>query len=107
MPKSADFDEVRIAKAIAAAISQKKPNIAKIAREIDVNYGTLTSRVKKGQIACYPKGIAEVYPSRILGESLDQMDRKNAGLEPSSYSSDHTIVGKSRARPIGSAGSSD
>jgi hypothetical protein len=47
MPKSADFDEVRMAKAFAAAIGQKKPNIAKIAREFDVNYATLTSRIKK------------------------------------------------------------
>jgi hypothetical protein len=35
MPKSPNFDESRIAKAFAAVRAQKKPNIAKIAREFD------------------------------------------------------------------------
>jgi hypothetical protein len=55
MPKSADFDEIRLAKAFAAAMSQKKPNIAKIAREFDVAYTTLTTRVKKAKSPIVPK----------------------------------------------------
>jgi hypothetical protein len=47
MPKSADFDESYIAKAVAAVMREKKPNIAKIAREFDVVYLTLAGRVRK------------------------------------------------------------
>ncbi|OKP10447.1 hypothetical protein PENSUB_4129 [Penicillium subrubescens] len=47
MPKSADFDESRMAKALAVVMCQKKPNIAKIAREFDVVYSTLAGRVRK------------------------------------------------------------
>jgi hypothetical protein len=40
MPKYVNFDEDRMAKAFAAAVSQKKPpNSAKIAREFGASYG--------------------------------------------------------------------
>ena len=47
MPKSPNFDESRMAKAFAAAMAKNQPNIAKIAREFNVSYTTLLSRVKK------------------------------------------------------------
>jgi transposase-like protein len=49
MPKSTDFDESRMDKALAAAMREKKPNIAKIAREFDVVYSTLAGRVRKAK----------------------------------------------------------
>lgn len=49
MPKSADYNETRMAKALAAVIREKKLNIARIAREFDVAYLTLASRVKKAK----------------------------------------------------------
>jgi hypothetical protein len=49
MPKSSNFSEERMAKAFAAAMSQKKPNISKIAREFDVSRETLVSRVKSAK----------------------------------------------------------
>jgi hypothetical protein len=49
MPKSSNFSEDRMAKAFAAAMSQKKPNISKIAREFDVSRETLAGRVKKAK----------------------------------------------------------
>ena len=49
MPKSAGFSEERMAKAFATAISQKKPNISKIAREFDVSRETLASRIKSAK----------------------------------------------------------
>ncbi|OKO94271.1 hypothetical protein PENSUB_11538 [Penicillium subrubescens] len=55
MPKSADFDEIRMAKAFAAVMSQKKPNIAKTAREFGVTYSTLAARVKKAKSPIIPK----------------------------------------------------
>jgi hypothetical protein len=38
MPKSANFNEDRMAKAFVAVMREKKPNISKIAREFDVSY---------------------------------------------------------------------
>ena len=55
MPKSPTFDESRMAKAFAAAMAQKKPNIMKIAREFDVSPNTLTSRIKKAKSPTTPK----------------------------------------------------
>jgi transposase-like protein len=50
MPKSSDFDESRMAEAFAAGMAKKKTNIAKIAREFNVSYTTLFSRVKKAKL---------------------------------------------------------
>lgn len=56
MPKYVNFDEDRMAKAFAAAVSQKTPpNSAKIAREFDASYHTLTSRVKNAKSPTTPK----------------------------------------------------
>jgi hypothetical protein len=49
MPKSSDFDESRMAEACKVALSQKKPNIAKIAREFGVPRITLGRRVKSAR----------------------------------------------------------
>ncbi|THC92501.1 hypothetical protein EYZ11_008039 [Aspergillus tanneri] len=49
MTKSADFDESRMAQACKLALAQKKPNIAKIARELGVSRTTLADRVKKAK----------------------------------------------------------
>jgi transposase-like protein len=49
MPKSSNFSEDSMAKAFAAAISQKKPNISKIAREFDVSCETIASRIKSAK----------------------------------------------------------
>jgi transposase-like protein len=38
MPKSANFNEDRIAKAFVAMMREKKANISKIAREFNVSY---------------------------------------------------------------------
>ena len=47
MPKSANFNEERIAKAFVAAMREKTLNFSKIAREFDVSRDTLSKRVKK------------------------------------------------------------
>jgi hypothetical protein len=55
MPKSADFNEERMAKAFAAAMREKKPNFSKIAREFDVSRETLSKRVKKAKSPPIPQ----------------------------------------------------
>jgi hypothetical protein len=45
MPKTPKFDDARVNEAYEAACLQKKPNIAKIAREFGVPYRTLHGRV--------------------------------------------------------------
>jgi hypothetical protein len=45
MPKSADFDESRLNEACKIALDQKKPKIAKIARDFRVDRKTLTRRI--------------------------------------------------------------
>ncbi|KAJ5224938.1 hypothetical protein N7468_006163 [Penicillium chermesinum] len=55
MPKSSNFSEDRMAKAVAFAIAEKKPNISKIAREFDVSRETLNSRIKKAKSSPTPK----------------------------------------------------
>ena len=86
MPKSADFDEVRMAKAFAVAISQKKPNIAKIAREFDVNYATLTSRIKKAKSSVILKESRKytlrVYQERALIKWIEKMQGWNLPPTP-------------------------
>jgi hypothetical protein len=49
MPKSTDFDESRLMKACKTVLAQKKPQIAKIAREYGVSRTTLTNRVKNAR----------------------------------------------------------
>ena len=49
MTKSAKFDESRLTEACQKALAQKKPQIAKIAREFGIPRTTLTDRVKKAQ----------------------------------------------------------
>ena len=54
MPKSLEFDADRLAEACKAALAQKKPNIAKIAREFNVSRTSLSSRVKKAKTPTTP-----------------------------------------------------
>lgn len=49
MLKSPEFNEPRLLEAITTAKAQKKPNIAKIAREFNVSYTTLRSRMQKAK----------------------------------------------------------
>lgn len=74
MPKSADFNEERMAKAFAAALREKKSNFSKIAREFDVSRETLLKRVKKAKSPPIPQDFAEKRPSCLPGESFDQLD---------------------------------
>ena len=46
MPKSINFDESRLAEACQVALSSKKPNFSKIAREFGVARKTLANRVE-------------------------------------------------------------
>ena len=54
MPKYSNFDESRLIEASKAALFQKKPNIAKIAREFGVTRTTLSDRVKNARSATRP-----------------------------------------------------
>lgn len=54
MPKSPNFDESRMAEALAAAMAQKKPTLSKIVREFSVTYTTLANRVKKAKSPVTP-----------------------------------------------------
>ena len=49
MPKAPKIDESRIIEACEAAQREKKPNLAKIAREYAISYETLRGRVRRGQ----------------------------------------------------------
>ena len=57
MPKSPEFNESHLLEAIATAKAQKKPNIAKIAREFNVSYTTLRSRLQKAKPPTTPTTI--------------------------------------------------
>ena len=54
MTKSVDFDKSRIAEACSLVLAQKKPNIAKNARELGVSRTTLADRVKKAKLPPTP-----------------------------------------------------
>jgi transposase-like protein len=54
MPKSPDFNESQMSKAFTTAITEKKPNIAKIARQFNVSPTTLRSRLKKAKTLVTP-----------------------------------------------------
>ncbi|OKP04988.1 hypothetical protein PENSUB_6733 [Penicillium subrubescens] len=86
MPKFADFDEVRMAKAFAAPISQKKLNIAKIAHEFDVNCATFASRIKKAKSPVNPKESRKyslrVYQERALIKWIEEMRGWNLPSAP-------------------------
>jgi ABC-type methionine transport system ATPase subunit len=51
MPKAPKIDESRVLEACEAAQREKKPNLAKIAREYDVSYEILRGRIRRGQQA--------------------------------------------------------
>ena len=86
MPKAANFDELRLAKALAAVLREKKPNVAKIAREFDVNYSTLTNRVKKAKSPVTPKEsdryALRVYQEKALVRWITQMQDWNLPPTP-------------------------
>ena len=54
MPKSINFDESRLAEACQVALSYKKPNLTKIAREFSVDRKTLTRRVEMAKSPTTP-----------------------------------------------------
>jgi transposase-like protein len=58
MMKSPEFNESRLNEAVAIATTQKKPNVARIAREFNVSYTTLRDRLKK------PRTPATLTPSK-------------------------------------------
>jgi transposase-like protein len=70
MPKSPEFNETRLLEAIATIRAQKKPNIAKIAREFNVSYTTLRSRLKKAETPATPttsnKNLLQPYQEKAL-----------------------------------------
>jgi transposase-like protein len=51
VPKAPKIDESRVLEACEAAQCEKKPNLAKIAREHDVSYEILRGRIRRGQQA--------------------------------------------------------
>ena len=81
MPKSSDFDESRLAEACKEVLSQKKPNIAKIAREFSVNRTTLADRVKKGRSHKNPpkslKNVLQPHQEKALIDWITQMHSWN------------------------------
>jgi transposase-like protein len=81
MPKSSDFDESRLAEACTAVLSQKKSNIAKIAREFDVSRTTLSDRVKKARSRKKPtkslKNALQPHQEKALINWITQMHSWN------------------------------
>ncbi|KAJ5521862.1 hypothetical protein N7527_005977 [Penicillium freii] len=51
MPKAPKIDESHVLEACEAAQREKKPNLAKIAREYDIPYEILRGRVRRGRQA--------------------------------------------------------
>jgi hypothetical protein len=84
MTKSPEFNESRLNKAVAIARSQKKPNIARIARENNVSYTTLRDRVKKPKTPATPttskKNLLKPYQEKALINWVLQM--RNWHLPP-------------------------
>jgi hypothetical protein len=87
MPKSTKFDESCMAKACEAAQAQKKPNIAKIAREYGVPYTTLYERVKNNhqpRTACKPVNkTLQRYQEEALIQWIIKMQGWNMPVTPS------------------------
>ena len=84
MPKSPEFNESHLLEAIATAKAQKKPNIAKIAREFNVSYTTLRSRLQKAKPPTTPitanKNLLKPYQEKALINWIIQM--RNWNLPP-------------------------
>lgn len=68
MPKSINFDESRIAEACQVVLSQKKPNITKIARQFGVDRKTLTRRVEMAK--------SPITPTKSLRNALEPHQEK-------------------------------
>jgi hypothetical protein len=81
MPKYSDFDESRLAEACKAVLSQKKPKIAKIAREFGVSRTTLSDRVKKARSPITPtkslKNVLQPHQEKALINWIVQMHSWN------------------------------
>jgi transposase-like protein len=81
MPKSPEFNEARLSKAFAFATAQKKPNIAKIAREFNVSSTTLRSRLNKAKQPTTPtpsnKSTLQPYQEKALISWIIQMRKWN------------------------------
>jgi hypothetical protein len=86
MPKSPDFNESRLLEAIATAKKQKRPNIAKIAREFNVPDSTLRTRLKKPKIPATPtttnKNLLQPYQEKALINWIVQMRKWNIPPTP-------------------------
>jgi len=84
MPKSPEFNEARLNEAFATATAQKKPNIAKIARQFNVSCTTLRSRLKKAKTPTTPtltkKNLLQPYQEKALINWIVQM--RNWNLPP-------------------------
>lgn len=84
MPKSPEFNETCLLEAIAIAKTQKKPNIAKIAREFNVSYTTLRTRLQKVKSPTTPtmsnKNLLQPYQEKALINWIIQM--RNWNLPP-------------------------
>ncbi|KAJ5358431.1 transposase [Penicillium cataractarum] len=86
MPKNAEFDESRIAEACKAVLLQKKPKIAKIAREFGVSRTTLSDRVKKAKSPTTPpksqKNVLDQSQEKALVNWIVQMHGWNLPPTP-------------------------
>jgi hypothetical protein len=75
-----------MAKAFAAVMSQKKPNIAKTAREFNVAYSTLAARVKKAKSPMIPKesnrNTLRLYQEKALVKWITKMQGWNLPPTP-------------------------
>lgn len=104
MPKDLDFDESRMAEACKAVLSQKKPKIAKIARQFGVSRTTLNDRVKKAKSPITPtkslKNLLEPHQEKALVNWIVQMHNWN--LPPTA-----SVVGAWANRALARAGQPD
>lgn len=104
MPKSSEFDESRIAEACDAVLSQKKPNITKIAREFGVSRQTLTRRVELAKSPITPtkslKNLLEPYQEKALVSWIVQMHGWNLPPTPA-------VVGAWANRALARSGQPD
>ncbi|KAI3222258.1 transcriptional regulator family: Centromere protein B, DNA-binding region [Penicillium roqueforti] len=77
MPKAPKIDESRVIEACEAAQHEKKPNLAKIAREYDIPYEILRGRVRRGRQArnaYIPKNKAlDEYQEKALVQWITRM----------------------------------
>jgi hypothetical protein len=84
MTKSPEFNESRLNEAVAIATTQKKPNVARIAREFNVSYTTLRDRLKKPRTPAIltpsKKNLLQPYQEKALISWIIQM--RNWNLPP-------------------------